>query len=196
MGQDAEQLQEIENTTDNDKQIDCQLGVQLKHAREAKGLSVEEAATRLNFTPQRVRDLENNDFSNMKVKAYARGYVCAYAKLFSIPIDEVMEQFNKINFDNNAEVRAPYMIITPDGGVSERTVKWGVAAVVILFIGLFGVWRFNGHVSSAPAEHTSSATAVKQELHLAPVSHNEEAAVPTAVSHNDEVTESTVTHKF
>lgn len=184
MEQDAEQLQDIEKLTDNDKQFNCQLGALLKSAREAKGLSTEEAASRLNFTPQRVRDLESDDYSNMKVKAYARGYVCAYAKVFNLEMDDVLEQFNKINFDHKSEVRAPYMIITPDGGVSERTVKWGVAAVIILFIGLFGVWRFNSHVSSVTTEHSIATTPVKQELHLTPVSHN------------DETTESTVTHKF
>ena len=60
------------------------LGSLLKAGREARGLTIEEAAKLLHLRPQIVRDLEQDNFSNIASSTYVRGYVKNYARLLVI----------------------------------------------------------------------------------------------------------------
>lgn len=115
------------------------LGARLKNAREAKGLSIEQVADRLCFTPQRVRNIENSDFSNMPAKAYARGYVQSYAKLLQLDLNEVMLMFDRIVFSESNK-RKVQMVIKRERGGPANPLKWfgiGIGGVIIILAGLW-----------------------------------------------------------
>ncbi|MCE9790777.1 DUF4115 domain-containing protein [Shewanella indica] len=60
------------------------LGSLLKSAREQKGISVEDAATRLHLRPCIVTDIEADCFSNIDSSTYVRGYVKNYARILGV----------------------------------------------------------------------------------------------------------------
>ncbi len=57
------------------------LGVILKAAREARGMSVADVATALHLRPSIVKDIEADDFSNISSTTYVRGYVKNFARI-------------------------------------------------------------------------------------------------------------------
>lgn len=78
---------EIEVSMDDageNESIQDTLGALLKAGREARGLTIEEAAKLLHLRPQIVSDLEQDNFSNIASSTYVRGYVKNYARLLVI----------------------------------------------------------------------------------------------------------------
>ncbi|HDS1206780.1 TPA: DUF4115 domain-containing protein [Shewanella algae] len=60
------------------------LGSLLKSAREQKGITIEDAATRLHLRPCIVADIEADCFSNIDSSTYVRGYVKNYARILDV----------------------------------------------------------------------------------------------------------------
>ena len=65
--------------------MDQPLGLRLRHAREALGLSVSEAAEKLRLKSVIVEALEKEDFDTLGAAVYVRGYFNSYAKLVGLP---------------------------------------------------------------------------------------------------------------
>ena len=57
------------------------LGSLLTAAREQRGFSIEEVATRLHLRPQIVKDIEADNFVNIASSTYVRGYVKNFARI-------------------------------------------------------------------------------------------------------------------
>ncbi|GGD58561.1 RodZ domain-containing protein [Lacimicrobium alkaliphilum] len=72
-------------------------GTLLKNARVEKGLSQEEVASRLNLRLANVQDLETEQFDKAISVTFIRGYLKAYAKLLDVPVDEVLEAYERLN---------------------------------------------------------------------------------------------------
>ena len=75
----------------------------LQEARNAAGLSVEDIAGKLYLSPQLIRDIEKNNFTQVISLAYARGYVRSYANLLGLPVDNVIAAFEKIEWTGRKE---------------------------------------------------------------------------------------------
>src|SRR5258708_2303271 len=69
-------------------------GTHLRKIREAKRISLDEMAKQLRFTPQRLTQIENDDYSTMGSSTFARGYLRTYARLLGMPEPEVAETVN------------------------------------------------------------------------------------------------------
>jgi cytoskeleton protein RodZ len=63
------------------------VGMALREAREAMGLSVHDIANRIKFAPRQVEALEANDFNNLPQTTFLRGFVRSYARV--LQLDEV-----------------------------------------------------------------------------------------------------------
>ena len=66
----------MSEATEEDKQADSpaiKIGGELRNAREAKSMTVEEVARRLNLDPHVVDKLEHNDYEFLPEPAYIRG---------------------------------------------------------------------------------------------------------------------------
>lgn len=65
--------------------MDLPLGLRLRRAREALGLSVAEAAEKLRLKSVIIEALEKEDFDTLGAAVYVRGYFNSYAKLVGVP---------------------------------------------------------------------------------------------------------------
>ncbi len=65
-------------------------GAELRAAREAAGMSEEQAADALRLAVTVVRAVESNAFQALPAPAYARGYVRAYARLLGLDADALL----------------------------------------------------------------------------------------------------------
>lgn len=60
------------------------VGMALREAREAMGLSVHDIANRIKFAPRQVEALEANDFANLPQATFLRGFVRSYARVLQL----------------------------------------------------------------------------------------------------------------
>jgi cytoskeletal protein RodZ len=69
-------------------------GVQLRRAREERGLSIEEVADRLRLSEALVLAMEEDRFGLLGAPVFARGHLRNYAALVGAPEKPVLEAFD------------------------------------------------------------------------------------------------------
>lgn len=69
------------------------LGLQLRNAREAMGLSEQQAAERMFISVGYVRAMEEARYELMPAEVFARGYLRAYARLLQLDAEEVLRRY-------------------------------------------------------------------------------------------------------
>ncbi|GAB3030021.1 RodZ domain-containing protein [Bowmanella dokdonensis] len=72
-------------------------GQMVREAREAKGLTMEEVAKRLNLKLANIQGLENEQFDDRISVTFTRGYYKLYARLLEIPEQQVIAAFDELN---------------------------------------------------------------------------------------------------
>jgi|GEM_PF-589643 len=82
----------------NEKEITIEksptVGERLSHARKAKKLTIADIASELRLTKQTIELIENEQWSELHGRAYARGYFSNYVKFLGLPEDEFLAAFN------------------------------------------------------------------------------------------------------
>jgi len=85
-------------TDANDSEITIEktttLGKRLTQAREAKKLTTTDIATELRLSNHTIELIENEKWSELHGRAYARGYFINYVKYLGLPEDEFLAAFN------------------------------------------------------------------------------------------------------
>jgi cytoskeleton protein RodZ len=99
----------------------------LREAREAQGLTVDEAAARLRLMHRQVEAMEAGDFDALGQPVFARGFVRNYARLLGLPADALLEQMQGTMAEPVAVTRAE-----PPLPSSWLTSPW----LVLMFVGL------------------------------------------------------------
>lgn len=67
-------------------------GASLRQAREAAGMSIEQAAAQLRMTVRSVANLESEDWSSLGAPVFVRGQLRSYARLLAVDIEPYLEQ--------------------------------------------------------------------------------------------------------
>jgi len=67
-------------------------GAALRQAREAAGMSIDQAAAQLRMTVRAVANLEADDWSSLGAPVFVRGQLRSYARLVGIDIEPYIEQ--------------------------------------------------------------------------------------------------------
>ncbi len=71
------------------------LGEYFQKAREAKGLTLEEAAARTRILPQYLKAVEDNNYAKLPDEVFAKGFVRSYARLLGLDEATVIRQFDE-----------------------------------------------------------------------------------------------------
>jgi len=133
------------------------IGRYLKHTREALGMSVEEIAraTRIPFAS--IERIEGDHFDDLPGEVFVRGFLKAYARAVSLPVDDVLARYTasrRVAWVTPLPLSAPQGKRTPGRRV-------GVAIAFVLLLILFTVamsivMRPRGH--GMPRELSSTPT--------------------------------------
>lgn len=150
------------------------IGARLRNAREAKGLTEQQVAERLCFTPQRVRDLEQCDFTAISARAYARGYIQSYAKLLQIDPQEIISVFDSIEFPASTAKRSVQLVIRRENNGPSAQIKWFGVGIGLVLLALVGFWW---HSARDHANVDSVAPALSAEIPLQKVPLNSNANI-------------------
>src|SRR4051812_22989722 len=69
------------------------LGKKFQEARQARKLTLDEAARMTKIRPSRLAEIEADDFSQFPSLAYAKGFILIYGKFLDVDVTPYMEAF-------------------------------------------------------------------------------------------------------
>jgi len=71
------------------------LGESLQRAREAKGLTLDEASARTRILPHYLKAVEDNNYAKLPDEVFAKGFVRSYARILALDEATVIRQFDE-----------------------------------------------------------------------------------------------------
>jgi|GEM_PF-43650 len=139
-------------------------GEVLREAREQRGLSIEEVATALNLTVERVRQIEEQQWPLFPGLTFARGYLRQYARLLELDDDALVEQFNQATDGLSVEpLAAQERLGTAAPRKSWLNVRL-LSLIVLIVLATLGFFWWEGQGKTA--KEVSSTTALDWPLEL------------------------------
>ena len=149
------------------------LGKKFQEARLARNLTLDEAARMTKIRPQRLAEIEADDFSQFPSLAYAKGFLLIYGKFLDVDVTPYLDAFEdseSVNVDGYSylqenerakPVSAPVARRRPaatGGGGSNRVSPMPlIVGVVVLVVGFLGMKFFLNVQRLAPGRGGSSA---------------------------------------
>jgi cytoskeleton protein RodZ len=156
------------------------VGQTLRDAREAQGITLEEAATRLRLMHRQIDAMETDDFASLGQPVFARGFVRNYARLLGLAPDSLLARMEGAPAEPTVVSQAE-----PPQQRSWLTSPWlillllGLLVVVAVPVALY-LW-LNSEVEEAPQRQMPSAARSDSALVASPVPAAASAApVPAA----------------
>lgn len=105
------------------------IGQQLKAAREAKGVTEQEAGRVTKILTRMIREMEADDFSSMAAPAYAKGFIRMYARYLGLDADALVQQYAEVQsggskaLGDGGKARSASKTMAKENGV--RTLQMG-----------------------------------------------------------------------
>jgi cytoskeleton protein RodZ len=89
----------VDNADDSRQQaaVEPRAGQRLANARRANNISMRDIAKELHLDEVKVQALEDNRFDALGAPVFAKGYLRKYAELVSVPIDDVLADYYRLN---------------------------------------------------------------------------------------------------
>lgn len=121
------------------------IGRYLRHARETRAMSVEEVSRATRIPVSAIERIEADHFDDLPGEVFVRGFLRAYARAVSIPVEEVLARYTA---SRRVAVVTPLPLTSPMRGTQSR--RFGVAFAFVLLLILFTlalsiVMRPRGH---------------------------------------------------
>ncbi|MFC0269785.1 RodZ domain-containing protein [Kushneria aurantia] len=143
-------------------QQDSSPGAMLSEERERQRMSLEDAAEQLNLRPSLVADLERDNYEQVPVPTYRRGYLRAYARMLGIDDRAVVAAYDRVHGRSDLDERR----VEPVNTIKPPT-RWGAILfrvfsliVVVVLIGMTLLW-WEGR-ESAPGYGDEESVGVEQ----------------------------------
>ena len=149
------------------------LGKKFQEARQARNLTLDEAARMTKIRPQRLAEIESDDFSQFPSLAYAKGFLLIYGKFLDVDVTPYLDAFEdseSVTVDGYSylqenerakPVSAPVVRrrAVPTGGNNRVSPMPLIFGVLVLVIGFFGMKFLLNVQRLAPARDVSKAQA-------------------------------------
>lgn len=108
------------------------IGRYLRHARETRAMSVEEVSRATRIPVSAIERIEADHFDDLPGEVFVRGFLRAYARAVSIPVEEVLARYTA---SRRVAVVTPLPLASPMRGSQSR--RFGVAFAFVLLLILF-----------------------------------------------------------
>lgn len=128
------------------------VGTQLRAAREAARLTLDEVAQSLKFSPRQIELLEADDYAALPGSTIVRGFVRSYARLLRVDADQLLRDLETALPSAPIEVRPPENmgVASQPRSLGELSPILTVGLVLLLATALLVLWHFFGPTSSRP----------------------------------------------
>lgn len=172
------------------------VGEKLKAARLAAKLDLAEIATRTRIPQRHLEAIERGDFAALPGLTYAIGFSRAVARTLGLDEVAIAAQLRgELGQEHGRHPAASYEPADP-ARVPPRLLAWTAAAVAVLIVGGYMLWRFNqapdvaptvaeAPASLAPADENASTAAAQPAAPPAPATPAADA--PVVLTANDTV---------
>jgi cytoskeletal protein RodZ len=140
---------------------------QLRNAREASKLTVEEVAELTKIRTDRVRALEAGEYDTFSATVYIRGSVKNYAKLLKLDETHLLAALDAELKGTERFSEPPPLIETKKTFIDTLILMWaklnwkigfaGVVVIALIVIAGACVWGFRHHKTSDPAKNLPPA---------------------------------------
>ncbi|WIW88843.1 DUF4115 domain-containing protein [Sphingobium sp. V4] len=160
-------------------------GAKLRAARDVQGLSIQDVATRTRIAQRQLEAVERDDYAALPGIPYAVGFARAYAR--AVGVDEVMIAAEVRNAVHGSDLGANrYEAFEPldPARVPSRALAWTAAAIVVLLIAGFMIWRtqmFTPPISEEIAAQEQAKPVAARPAGAAPAAPVAQTVVFTAV---------------
>jgi cytoskeleton protein RodZ len=163
-----------------------EIGQELRKAREALGLTVEDVCTAIKLHSSAVTQIENGQLEKLGPSVYARGFIKSYAKCVHMPSDWTVTTMAQLALDANPSL-LPSRGHRPERGTGERGLQAAsyLVGTAILVSGIFYVTQFDRLMApeSTPAIVEAPLTPTAAPIMItAPVSTTENLVNTQATS--------------
>ncbi len=150
------------------------LGLRLRNARESLSLSEKEVASRLHLNSKIISILENEDFENGPPATFLRGYLRSYARMLSIPDEEINSAL--VTLETTAP-QMPSLDTMPVLKTSRQNhnydyLRWMTYVVVAILMTMVSMWWV-----SHPRDTTSFMKATSPSNNMAATTETSHAAL-------------------
>jgi cytoskeleton protein RodZ len=140
------------------------VGERLRATRTAKGLSLEQLSTELRIEARQLAALERNDFAQIGVPVFIKGYLKQYALRLGLDPAEIIAAYQAQDDAHDVEILPSRTIKMRD----ERQITFWVVAFVVLLVlvALLAYWWIKEPMltgasrSEAPALHVAAMVEV------------------------------------
>jgi cytoskeletal protein RodZ len=157
------------------------IGAQLKAAREARGLTLEQVAAETRIPQRHLQTIEGGNFSALPARTYAIGFTRTYAKAVGLDDADVADRVRaELDAqDAGPRHRVPGFEPGDPARVPSRALGWVMAlAVVLVLAGLFVVFR----PYFSPAADLPSLTEQEEAAQAELAAARQRSAQPTAAA--------------
>ncbi len=164
-------------------------GEMLREERERQRLPLEDAAEQLNLRPSLVADMERDNFEQIPIPTYRRGYLRAYARLLGVDDRAIVAAYDRVHGRSDLDERrvAPISSIKPPsrmGAIAFRVATLAVVAILAVMTLLWWEGRESapgyGDDSAMPEQAaTQQEAAADRDLPPAPESRPVVDSTPT-----------------
>ncbi len=164
MSRDQHSLKQSNSSIMTDEQVAEQTqatgpGTMLKEARVARGLSIEEVATRLNLKPANIQSLETEVFEQRISITFIRGYYKNYAKLLDVAPQQVLEAFDALNAAKQEPAKLQSFSRKVAKQASDDRLMLVSYVILAIIIAMVVVWWLQQSNSSEPISTSAIVTA-------------------------------------
>jgi len=156
------------------------VGAQLRAAREARGLTLEQVAAETRIPQRHLVAIESGDFAKLPGRTYAVGFTRTYAKMLGVDPDDAAAM---VRAELDAQSEDGYRPASFEPGdparVPSRALGWFAAlAVIVLLAGVFFFFR----AMFAPAGELPSLLAQQKQTPALSARHAPAAAATPAAN--------------
>ncbi|MEM8696984.1 MAG: RodZ domain-containing protein [Pseudomonadota bacterium] len=122
--------------------FESHVGTTLRDARESQGISLDDIAKSTRIPLRQLQNIENSDYDKLPAPTYSTGFVKAYALAVGLDAQAMAKAFREeINFRSSGETAGEYFEPTDPARVPPRSLAWIAAAIAVVLIIAYAVWR-------------------------------------------------------
>jgi cytoskeleton protein RodZ len=140
-------------------------GAELRAAREASGLSIDEVAQQLKLAPRQVQALEHDDYASLPGRTFVRGFVRNYARFMQLDVDGVLGLLPDSDVAPALERPAiiasgrPMGELPADVPSGRSWTRWVIPLVLAAIVVIAGVYEFRRQQNEAQRASVESGAA-------------------------------------
>ena len=109
-------------------------GPRLRSAREAQGLSVQQAAEQLNLDATVVIAIENDDLATLGAPVFARGHLRRYGALLGVPDDELLTSYEQARTQPDQPSLVPHSRLEMAPVRSRPVWAWAIGGALLFLL--------------------------------------------------------------